>query len=141
MASMTKGRVLLAMLGIDQHELGAVAIAGLLRDHGFEVVYLGRFQTPKTILQSAIDEDVDVIGISCHSWEFLDYLPELMPLLAESQIDAPVVLGGSVITAEDAAAMKALGVAAVFDSGSQSATILDRISTLAAERRARAGVG
>ena len=138
---MTKGRVLLAMLGTDQHELGAVGIAGLLRDHGFEVVYLGRFQTPKTILQAAIDEDVDVIGISCHSWEFLDYVPELIPLLGESEVDAPVVLGGSVITAEDALAMKALGIAEVFDSDAQSGAILDRMSMLAAERRARAGIG
>ncbi len=136
---MAKGRVLLAMLGTDQHELGAVAIAGLLRDAGFEVVYVGRFQTPKTILRSAIDEDVDVIGISCHSWEFLDYLPELMALLADRQVDAPVVLGGSVITADDARAMTTLGVAAVFGSGSASASILDAISLLAADRRARAG--
>ncbi|MDA8250297.1 MAG: cobalamin-dependent protein [Rhodospirillales bacterium] len=136
---MTKGRVLLAMLGTDQHELGAVAIAGLLRDAGFEVVYVGRFQTPSTILRSAVDEDVDVIGISCHSWEFLDYLPELMPLLAERQVDAPVVLGGSIITGEDAKAMTALGVAAVFGSGSASAAIIDSISALATDRRARAG--
>jgi methylmalonyl-CoA mutase C-terminal domain/subunit len=137
--NMTKGRVLLAMLGTDQHELGAVAIAGLLRDAGFEVVYVGRFQTPTTILRTAIDEDVDIIGISCHSWEFLDYLPELMALLADRQVDAPVVLGGSVITADDAKAMMALGVAAVFGSGSASVSIVDAISTLAADRRARAG--
>jgi methylmalonyl-CoA mutase C-terminal domain/subunit len=136
---MTKGRVLLAMLGTDQHELGAVAIAGLLRDAGFEVVYVGRFQTPKTILRTAIDEDVDVIGISCHSWEFLDYLPELMALLGERRIDAPVVLGGSIITADDAKAMTALGVAAVFGSGSASASVLERISALATHRRERAG--
>jgi methylmalonyl-CoA mutase C-terminal domain/subunit len=137
--NMTKGRVLLAMLGTDQHELGAVAIAGLLRDAGFEVVYVGRFQTPTTILRTAIDEDVDIIGISCHSWEFLDYLPELMALLADRQVDAPVVLGGSVITTDDAKAMMALGVAAVFGSGSASVSIVDAITTLAADRRARAG--
>jgi methylmalonyl-CoA mutase C-terminal domain/subunit len=136
---MTKGRVLIAMLGTDQHELGAVAIAGLLRDAGFEVVYVGRFQTPKTILGTAIDEDVDVIGISCHSWEFLDYLPELMALLDERQIDTPVVLGGSIITADDAKAMTALGVAAVFGSGSASASVLESISALATNRRERAG--
>lgn len=137
---MTKGRVLLAMLGTDQHELGAVAVAGLLRDNGFEVVYLGRFQTPKTIMQTAIDEDVDIIGISCHSWEFLDYVPELMQLTSEAGVDAAVVLGGSVITADDAQTMKALGVAAVFGSGAESAAILGTISTLAADRRAKAGV-
>ncbi|MGA3307770.1 MAG: cobalamin-dependent protein [Xanthobacteraceae bacterium] len=136
---MIKGRMLLAILGTDQHELGAVAIAGLLRDAGFEVVYVGRFQTPSTILRSAVDEDVDVIGISCHSWEFLDYLPELMALLCERQVDAPVVLGGSIITGEDAKAMTALGVAAVFGSGSASAAIVDCISALATDRRARAG--
>ncbi len=138
---MTKGRILVAMFGTDQHELGAVAVAGLLRDNGFEVLYLGRFQTPQTIVQSALDEDVDIIGISCHSWEFLDYVPELMTLLAEHRVDAPVVLGGSVITTEDAQAMMVHGVTSVFGSASRSETILETISALATQRRTRVGVG
>ena len=137
---MTRGRVLLAMLGTDQHEVGAVAVAGLLRDAGFEVIYLGRFQTPDSILRSAIDEDTDVVGISCHSWEFLDYVPELMALLAEHEADTPVVLGGSIFTDDDVRAMTAAGVAAVFGSGAASSAIVERIAELAAARRIRAGM-
>src|SRR5512137_1992214 len=110
---MAKGRIAIAMLGLDQHELGAIAVARLLRDAGMEVVYAGRFNTPQSIVQTAIDEDVDVIGISCHSWEFVDYTPELIALLAAKGADVPVVLGGSVITASDAQQMKQHGVAAV----------------------------
>ena len=72
---------------------------------------------------------------------FLDYVPELMALLAEHRVDAPVVLGGSVITTEDAQAMMVHGVTSVFGSASRSETILETISALATQRRARVGVG
>ena len=99
---MSKGRIFMGMLGMDMHELGAVAVAGVLRDAGFEVIYAGLFQIPASIVQSALDEDVDVIGLSCHSWEYVEYIPELMDLLKKERCDAAVVLGGSIITAADA---------------------------------------
>lgn len=134
---MAKGRIAIAMLGLDQHELGAIAVARLLRDAGMEVVYAGRFNTPQSIVQTAIDEDVDVIGISCHSWEFVDYTPELMALIAEKSVDVPVVLGGSVLTASDAQQLKQQGVAAVFGAGSASDGIVSTIAELVSARQRR----
>jgi methylmalonyl-CoA mutase C-terminal domain/subunit len=125
-------RVLVGVLGMDQHELGAVGIAKMLRDQGVEVIYAGCFNTPETIVQAAIEEDVDVIGISCHSWEYLYYTPELLDLLKQNGLDVPVVLGGSVITEEDAARMLVHGVAAAFGSGSVVSDMVDTIKNLVA---------
>jgi len=116
---------------MDQHEVGAVAVARLLRDAGMEVVYLGRFNLPPEIARAAADEGVDVIGLSCHSWEYLHYVDELMARLREESITAPVVLGGSVITPEDARAMAEKGVAASFGPGADSAQIVETIRRLA----------
>jgi len=135
---MSKGRIFIGMLGMDMHELGAVAVSGLLRDAGFEVIYAGLFQTPASIVQSAMDEDVDVIGLSCHSWEYVDYVPELMALLKKEGADAAVVLGGSIITASDAEKMKALGVAAIFGAGAEGSTIIGKITELVEARQSRA---
>jgi methylmalonyl-CoA mutase C-terminal domain/subunit len=137
---MAKGRIVIGMLGLDQHELGAVALARVLRDAGMEVIYAGRFNTPQSIVQTAIDEDVDVIGISCHSWEFIGYMAELMAFMAEKGANIPVVLGGSIITAADAERMRQQGAAAVFGSGSGSDEIVKAISELASTRQARMSV-
>jgi methylmalonyl-CoA mutase, C-terminal domain len=125
------------MLGLDQHELGAIAIARLLRDAGMEIVYAGRFNTPQGIVQTAIDEDVDIIGISCHSWEYVDYVPELIALISGKGADIPIVLGGSVITASDAEQMKQHGVVAVFGPGAATDGIVGTISDLVMARQRR----
>ncbi|MCY3591032.1 MAG: cobalamin-dependent protein [Acidobacteriota bacterium] len=125
-------RVLVGVLGMDQHELGAVGIARMLRDQGMEVIYTGCFNTPETIVQAAMQEDADVIGISSHSWEYLYYTPELLELLKQNDLDVPVVLGGSVITEEDAGKMLDKGVAAVFGSGSAMTDMIDTVRNLAA---------
>ncbi len=127
---MSRIRVLVGVLGMDQHELGAVGIAKMLRDDGMEVIYTGCFNTPQTIVQTAIEEDADVIGISSHSWEYLYYIPELIELLVEKDLDIPVMLGGSVITDEDAATMRDTGVAAVFGSGSNVEDMIDVVRKL-----------
>lgn len=129
-------RVLVGVLGMDQHELGAVGIAKMLRDAGMEVVYLGCFNTPETIVKAAIEEDVDVIGISSHSWEYLYYTPELLELLKQHGLDIPVVIGGSVITEEDGRAMLELGVAAVFGSGSVVEDMVGTVRRLVANEAA-----
>ncbi|MGR8921097.1 MAG: cobalamin B12-binding domain-containing protein [Gammaproteobacteria bacterium] len=125
-------RVLVGVLGMDQHEVGAVGIARTLRDHGMEVIYTGCFNTPETIVRTAIEEDADAIGISAHSWEYLYYMPELIELLQANELEVPVVLGGSVITDEDAAAMRDKGVAAVFGSGSAATDVVEAIRKLVA---------
>lgn len=124
-------RVLLGTLGMDQHEVGAVAVARMLRDAGMEVVYLGRFNVPPGIVQAALEEDVDVIGLSCHSWEYLYYLDELFELLRERSLAIPVVVGGSVVTPADARAIEAKGVAACFGPGSREEHVVATVARLA----------
>ena len=123
-------RVLVGVLGMDQHELGAVGIAKMLRDSGMEVIYTGCFNTPETIVKTAIEEDADVIGISSHSWEYLYYTPELLSLLKKSDLDIPVIIGGSVITEEDAESLLGQGVAAVFGSGAVVTDMIDKVREL-----------
>jgi len=134
---MPNGRVVIGTMGMDQHELGAIAVARILRDAGMEVVYAGRFNTPHSLVRIAVDEDADVIGVSCHSWEYVQYIPELLRLLEEFDAEASVVLGGSVITTADAEMMKHEGVAAVFLSGASSEEIVSGISALVRDRQER----
>lgn len=132
---MNKVRVLIGILGLDQHEVGAIAVARMLRDAGMEVVYAGRFHTPATLVQSAIQEDVDVIGVSCHSWEYTHYTPELIELLKSEGVNIAVVMGGSVITPADARALVEMGVAAAFGPGATREEIIATITELAARRK------
>jgi methylmalonyl-CoA mutase cobalamin-binding domain/chain len=78
---MRRGKVLIAILGLDQHEVGAMTSARAVRDAGLEVVYNGRFNLPPALVQSALEEDVDVIGLSAHSWDYLCYLDEILDRL------------------------------------------------------------
>ena len=103
-------RVLICALGLDQHEAGALAVVRILRDAGVEVVYAGRFQLPETVARIAIDEDVAVVGVSCHSWEFLHYAEELATLLHSTDPSIAVVVGGSVVTAADRQEVLAKGI-------------------------------
>ena len=129
-------RMLLAILGLDQHEAGAFAVARLLRDAGMEVIYLGRFGTPEIVVDSALEEGVDVIGLSCHSWEYLYYLDELFELLKSRELDIPVVVGGSVLSQDDKNEIQAKGVAATFGPGSDAGEIVQQIRSLAEARGA-----
>ena len=130
---MKKGRVLVAILGMDQHELGAIAICRILRDVGLEVIYGGRFNLPARIVKMAVEEDVDVVGLSCHSWEYLYFISELIQLLREAKLQIPVVLGGSVITASDEKSMLEKGVAAAFGPTAPTELIIQTIKRLAGE--------
>lgn len=103
-------RALVTVLGLDQHEAGSLAVARILRDAGMEVVYPGRFQTPETIATVAVQEDVDVVGISAHSWEVLHYAGELADLLRAADPPIPIVVGGSLITDGDRAELLAAGI-------------------------------
>jgi methylmalonyl-CoA mutase C-terminal domain/subunit len=127
---MRKIRVLISMLGFDQHEVGAMAVARLLRDAGMEVIYAGRFNLPATIVKAAADESVDIIGLSCHSWEYLYYIDELMRLLSERGLQIPVVVGGSVLTQADQRLLGEKGVAATFGPASSAGEIPEAIRRL-----------
>lgn len=119
------------MLGLDQHEVGAIAVSRMLRDAGIEVVYNGRFNTPAGIVKTSIEEDVHVIGLSCHSWEYIHYMPELLAMIREKGLDVPVVVGGSVITPGDALRLKEMGVAEVFGPSASKDLIIEAIRRLA----------
>jgi methylmalonyl-CoA mutase C-terminal domain/subunit len=127
-------RVLIAILGLDQHETGALAVARLLRDAGMEVIYLGRFNLPEAIANAAIQDDVDIIGLSCHSWEYLYYLDELTARLAQMEAPIPVVIGGSVITDNDKRSLT--GVAAAFGPTATPVEIIETVTNLARSRSA-----
>ena len=128
---MEKIKIFIGTLGMDQHELGAIAVASLLRDAGMEVLYMGRFNLPPTILKVCMEEDVDVVGLSCHSWEYLYYLPDLLELMKEQSVDIPVVVGGSVITPGDSRRLTEMGIAAVFGSGVPEEQIVETIRRIA----------
>jgi methylmalonyl-CoA mutase C-terminal domain/subunit len=123
-------KIVLGILGMDQHEVGAVSVARTLRDAGMDVVYLGRFNLPPYIVKAAIEESADVIGLSCHSWEYVYYLDELMELLREQSVDIPVVVGGSVVTPEDARTLRTKGIAAAFGPGVNPGEIVATIERL-----------
>lgn len=106
-------RVLLTVVGLDQHEAGALVVSRMLRDAGFEVIYGGRFAIPATIAAVATDEDVDIVGVSVHSWEFLYYAESLVELLRSADPPIPVVVGGSIITDADREHALKVGVAEV----------------------------
>lgn len=137
---MPQPRVLIGILGLDQHEVGAIAVAAMLRDAGMEVIYVGCFQTPETLVRTGIQEDADVLGISCHSWEYLHYLPEVMARLRAQAADVPVVVGGSVLTAGDARALADMGVAATFGPGTAPTDIIATLRALGAQRAGRLGL-
>ena len=107
-------RILIAKVGLDGHDRGAKVLASMLRDSGYEVLYLGLYNTPEMVVQSAIQEAVDIIGISFHSGEHLTLTPILMNSLREHQVgDLPVIIGG-IIPPEDENILLGMGVRRVF---------------------------
>jgi methylmalonyl-CoA mutase C-terminal domain/subunit len=99
-------------------------------------VEFGKFHTPASVAETAIKEDADVVGISCHSWEYMRLVPQLVEELRNRGSDIPVVIGGSVITAEDAERMRQAGVAAVFANATDGETVIECIRALSAPRKA-----
>ena len=124
MASGKKIRVLAAKPGLDGHDRGVKVVASALMDAGMEVIYTGLRQTPQQIVESAIQEDVDVIALSILSGAH-DYLfPRVMELLKEKGVDDILVLGGGIIPDEDIPALEEAGIAAVFGPGTSTEDII-----------------
>jgi methylmalonyl-CoA mutase C-terminal domain/subunit len=136
--SSPKIRALVSVLGLDQHEAGALAVSRMLRDAGFEVIYMGRFTTPSTIARVAGEEDVDVVGISAHSWEFLYFAPELVELLYREDPPVPVVVGGSIVTEADRRQALDAGITEVVLRGATAEEIVETFRRLAAPQFRRA---
>jgi methylmalonyl-CoA mutase C-terminal domain/subunit len=112
-----KIRVLVAKPGLDGHDRGAKVIARALRDAGMEVIYTGLRQTPEMIVNAALQEDVDVIGLSILSGAHNAIVPRVMDLLKNNKMDDVIVLLGGTIPEQDIAGMKKIGVASIFGPG------------------------
>lgn len=122
-------RVLVAKPGLDGHDRGAKVIARALRDAGMEVIYTGLRQTPEMVVNAALQEDVQVIGLSILSGAHKTIVPRILQLLSERGMTDTVVIVGGVIPDEDAAELKKLGVAEVFQPGTSLANIVEFIRT------------
>src|SRR6266404_1955591 len=120
-------RVLVAKPGLDGHDRGAKVIARALRDAGMEVVYTGLRQTPEMIVNAALQEDVQVIGLSILSGAHNAIVPRVMQLLKEKHMDDVAVVVGGIVPDEDAAQLKRLGVAGVFQPGASLEEIVEFI--------------
>jgi methylmalonyl-CoA mutase C-terminal domain/subunit len=117
-------RVLVAKPGLDGHDRGAKVVAKALRDAGMEVIYTGLRQTPEQIVETAIQEDVDVIGLSCLSGAHMTLFPKVMELLRGRGVRDILVTGGGIIPVEDVAMLKKAGIAEVFGPGTTSDEIV-----------------
>ena len=119
-----KIRVLIAKPGLDGHDRGAKIIARALRDAGMEVIYTGLRQTPEQIVETAIQEDVNVIGLSILSGAHTHLFPRIMEILKEENVDDIIVIGGGVIPVEDIPELKKIGITAIFTPGSDTRDIV-----------------
>ena len=122
-----KIRVLIAKPGLDGHDRGAKVISLALRDAGMEVIYTGRRQTAEQIVQTAIQEDVDVIGLSLLAGDHMVWVPKIINLLKQNKMDNVMVLVGGIIPKKDILELKKMGVAEVFGPGTLTKDIVSFI--------------
>lgn len=122
-----KIRVLVAKAGLDGHDRGAKVIAAALRDAGMEVIYTGLRQSPEMIVEAAIQEDVDVIGISILSGAHMTILPRIKSLMDEKGLDDVLLTGGGIIPKEDITKLKEEGIGDLFTPGASTKEIADYI--------------
>jgi len=124
-----KIRVLVAKAGLDGHDRGAKVIAAALRDAGMEVIYTGLRQTPEMIVEAALQEDVDVIGVSILSGAHLTILPKILNLMKEKGLDDVLLTGGGIIPEEDIIKLQEMGVGELFTPGAATTKIAEYIKT------------
>jgi methylmalonyl-CoA mutase, C-terminal domain len=127
-------RVLVAKPGLDGHDRGAKVVAAALRDAGMEVVYTGLHQTPEMIATAAIQEDVDVVGLSILSGAHMTLFPRVLDLLREQGRDDILLTGGGIIPKEDIEQLQRLGVGRLFGPGTRTSELVDYIRAWFAER-------
>ncbi len=128
-------RVIVAKAGLDGHDRGAKVIARALRDAGMEVIYTGLFQTPEQIVQTAIQEDADGIGLSILSGAHMTLFPAVLEQLRAQGAGDIVFFGGGTIPADDARELKGLGVREIFTPGAPLATIVEFVRRECGNRR------
>lgn len=132
--STKKIRVLIAKPGLDGHDRGAKVIASALRDRGFEVIYTGLHQTPEMIVEAAVQEDVDAIGLSILSGAHMALFPKVKRLLDEAGLPHVLLTGGGIIPAEDARALEAQGFGKLFGPGTPTSEVCEYIERAVRER-------
>ena len=127
-------RVLVAKPGLDGHDRGAKVVAAALRDAGMEVIYTGLHQTPEMIATAAVQEDVDVVGLSILSGAHMTLFPRVLELLRQQGRDDILLTGGGIIPKEDMEALQAMGVGKLFGPGTSTGELVDYIRGWFAER-------
>jgi methylmalonyl-CoA mutase C-terminal domain/subunit len=130
-------RVLLAKVGLDGHDRGVKVVARCLRDAGMDVVYTGLHRSPEEVVDAAVQEDVDVLGVSLLSGAHMTIFPRIIKRLKEKGVDDMILLGGGVIPDEDVVALKKMGVADILLQDTPPDAIVNTVRTLVRERGAR----
>ena len=128
-------RVVIAKPGLDGHDRGAKVVAAALRDAGMEVIYTGLHQTPEMIATAAVQEDVDVVGLSILSGAHMTLFPRVLNLLREQGRDDILLTGGGILPKEDIAKLRAQGVGELFGPGTPTSDLIDYIKGWFAERQ------
>jgi methylmalonyl-CoA mutase C-terminal domain/subunit len=134
-------RVVVAKPGLDGHDRGAKVVARALRDAGFEVIYTGLHQTPEQVVETAIQEDADAVGLSLLSGAHMTLFPRVLALLRDRGLDDVVVFGGGIIPDADIPKLKEMGVAQIFTPGATMSSIADWLTSALKERDETVGQG
>jgi len=129
-----KIRVVIAKPGLDGHDRGAKVVARALRDAGMEVIYTGLHQTPEQIVETAIQEDADAVGLSIHSGAHMTLFPRVLAGLRERGATDVLVFGGGIIPKDDIAELKKQGIAEIFTPGAPTTEIVEWLRTHAGAR-------
>jgi methylmalonyl-CoA mutase C-terminal domain/subunit len=130
-------RVLVAKPGLDGHDRGAKVVAAALRDAGMEVIYTGLHQTPEMIASAAVQEDVDVVGLSIHSGAHMTLFPRVHALLREQGRDDVLITGGGIIPKEDMANLEQQGIGKLFGPGTSTGDLVEYIKSWFAARQSQ----
>jgi methylmalonyl-CoA mutase C-terminal domain/subunit len=135
-----KYRILLAKPGLDGHDRGIKVIAAALRDGGFEVIYTGLRQTPEQIVDAAIQEDVDAIGMSILSGAHMTLFPAVLKLMKENNIDDMLLFGGGIVSDDDAGKLKKMGCGRIFGPGTPTPDVVKYLQEALPGRRKRESI-
>lgn len=135
-----KIRVLVAKPGLDGHDRGAKVTAAALRDAGMEVIYTGLHQTPEMIVEAALQEDVDVIGVSVLSGAHMTVFPRILKLMKEKGLNDVLLTGGGIIPGKEREALEKMGVGMLFGPGSPTSEIIQYIQDWVAQKESEVSV-
>jgi len=135
-----KTRVLIAKAGLDGHDRGAKVVAAALRDAGMEVIYTGLRKTPEMIVEAALQEDVDAVGISLLSGAHMTVFPKVLQLMRAKGLDDVLLFGGGIIPEKDINELKKMGVGELFTPGASTNEIVSYVKRWSGERHSEPGV-